>query len=210
MVDEDQLSKMREFMNLSIKISIFRMFLVPVFMLFIIPIPNWVAENNLNYLNDFILNYGNYFAGVVFIIAAASDTLCGYIARDKNLTTKFGRFIDPVTDNILIAAALISLVERNEVAGWVAVIIISREFIVTGLKIIKARESNVFESGKLEKLKTVLQKVAISFSFYNNLPFALYTQIRIDRIVMLIAVGVTVYSGYEYLMKHRDWIVIDA
>ena len=119
-------------MNLPNKITLSRIFLVPVFMLFIIPYPDWVLDSSflrfihpqLLSINQFIIHYGNYIAAAIFVIAASTDGVDGYIARKRKEVTKFGKFIDPIADKLLVTAALIALAQRNEVTGWAAMIII--------------------------------------------------------------------------------------
>lgn len=197
-------------MNLPNKLTMSRIFLVPVFMLFVIPLPDWVlnasylsfARDNLMVLNDFIKNMGNYVAAIIFIIAASTDGVDGYIARKKKLVTKFGKFLDPIADKLLVTAALISLVQTNEVTAWAAMCIIAREFAVTGLRLVAAGEGVVIEASNWGKIKTVTQMIAIVIALLKNFPFNYYANFPFDRISMTIAVIVTIYSGYDYIVKN--------
>ncbi|AUS96452.1 CDP-diacylglycerol--glycerol-3-phosphate 3-phosphatidyltransferase [Clostridium thermosuccinogenes] len=204
-------------MNLPNKITLGRILLVPVFMFFVVPIPDWVVKssmlgfmhNQLEALNDFIINYGNFIGAVIFIIASSTDGVDGHIARKRNMITKLGIFLDPIADKLLTAAALIALVQRYELTGhgvssWTAMIIISRELIITGFRLVAAGEGLVLSASKLGKLKTATQMVAITVSLLNNLPFSLFTNIAVDRYLMFIAVIITVYSGYDYIAKNRQ------
>lgn len=198
-------------MNLPNKITLSRIFMVPLFMFFILPFPQWMLEGNilqsqLKALNYFILHYGNYIAAVFFIIAASTDGVDGYIARKRKLVTKFGIFLDPIADKLLVTGALIALVQRNEVNGWAAMIIIAREFIVTGLRLVAAGEGTVIAASKWGKFKTVTQIIAISFSLVKNFPFSLITDFPFDRYLMLAAVFITLYSGYDYIKKNLNVI----
>jgi len=197
-------------MNLPNKLTLSRIFLVPIFMVFIIPFPDWVVNSNflkvihneMVSLNNFILHFGNYIAAVFFILAASTDRIDGYLARKTKQITKFGIFLDPIADKLMITAALIALVQRNEITGWAAMIIIAREFIVTGLRLVAAGEGIVISAGKWGKIKLVTQVVAIAASLLNNFPLSLFTTFEFDQWAMLIAVLVTIYSGYEYLAKN--------
>ena len=111
-------------MNIANKITIFRVFLVPIFLIVL-------------YI-DF--PYNEFVATAIFIIAALTDTLDGYLARSRNLVTNFGKFIDPLADKILVSAALIALVEMNKVPAWLVIIIIAREFTITGFRVIAASD----------------------------------------------------------------------
>src|SRR3712207_9479329 len=115
-------------MNLANKLTIIRIFLVPVFLIFIT-------------IKD--VPYGNTIATAIFILAALTDKLDGYIARSRNQITRFGKFMDPLADKLLVTAALVSLVEFNVIPTWVAMVIIAREFAVTGIRAIAASEGIV-------------------------------------------------------------------
>ncbi len=203
-------------MNLPNKITFSRILIVPVFMIFVIPFPDWVLYSSLLefvrprmlQFNEFILNYGNYIAAVIFIIASSTDGVDGYIARKREEVTKLGKFLDPIADKLLVTAALIALVERNAItgggiSGWAAMIIMAREWIVTGLRLIAAGEGIVISASNLGKIKTVSQMIAISFTLLNNFPISLiFPEFRFDRWAMLAAVIITAYSGYDYLSKN--------
>ncbi|RCX20019.1 CDP-diacylglycerol--glycerol-3-phosphate 3-phosphatidyltransferase [Anaerobacterium chartisolvens] len=203
-------------MNLPNKITFSRILIVPVFMIFVIPFPDSVLYSGLFefirpqmlQFNQFVLNYGNYIAAVIFIIASSTDGVDGYIARKRKEVTKLGKFLDPIADKLLVTAALIALVERNAItgggiSGWVAMIIMAREWIVTGLRLIAAGEGIVISASNLGKIKTVSQMIAISLTLLNNFPFSLiFPEFRFDRWTMLAAVIITAYSGYDYLSKN--------
>jgi CDP-diacylglycerol---glycerol-3-phosphate 3-phosphatidyltransferase len=208
-------------MNLPNKITMSRIFIVPILMIFIIPFPNWMLEaTQLQFMHaqmvqwkDFVLHYGNYIAAIIFILAASTDGVDGYIARKRKQVTKLGKFLDPIADKLLVTAALIALVQRYEivdngvrilsgVSGWAAMIIIGREFIVTGLRLIAAGEGIVISASNLGKVKTITQIVAISAALLNNFPITLFTSFPFDRYAMIIAVIITVYSGYDYIKKN--------
>ncbi|NLD49174.1 MAG: CDP-diacylglycerol--glycerol-3-phosphate 3-phosphatidyltransferase [Clostridiaceae bacterium] len=201
-------------MNLPNKLTLSRIFLVPVFMLIIIPIPTWVLNSSIlgfmrpqmYYINDFILNYGNYIAALVFIIAASTDGLDGYIARKRQQITRFGKFLDPIADKLLVAAALIALVERGDLTSWAATVIIGREFIVTGLRLVAAGEGMVIAASKWGKIKTVTQMVAIIAALIKNYPITFFVDFPFDRYAMFAAVLATIYSGYEYIVINKDVI----
>lgn len=173
-------------MNLANRVTLARIFLVPIFMFFIlIRIP-----------------YGEYIAAAVFVLAASTDGLDGYIARARKEVTKFGKLLDPLADKLLVSAALISLVEIDLVPAWIAVIIIGREFAVTGLRSIAASEGVIISASKLGKVKTVTQIVAIVAIILNdffvallNLPF------NIGEISINVAVIFTLWSGIEYFVN---------
>lgn len=205
-------------MNLPNKITLARILMVPIFLIFIVPIPNILMESSivagihgqLASINDFIMKNGNYVAAIFFIIAASTDGVDGYIARKRKEITKLGIFLDPIADKILIASALIAMVERGMVSSWVAVIIISREFIVTGLRLVAAGEGIVISAGKWGKIKMVVQIIAISALLLNNFPVSLVSGFRLDQIIMALAVLVTIYSGYDYVKRNLNTIVAES
>lgn len=197
-------------LNLPNKITISRIFIIPVFMLFAIPVPGWMLEAQflaairpqLQAISDFLQNYGNYIAAVIFIIAASTDFIDGYIARKRNLVTNLGKFLDPIADKLLVTAALIILVQTNIISSWVAMIIIAREFIVTGLRLVAAAEGTVLAAGNIGKLKTATQDIAIVAAFLGNYPLSLFTSFRFDQYIMFLAVIFTIYSAYDYIKKN--------
>lgn len=184
--------------------------MVPIFMVFVIPYPDWVLKSSLLSfmqdelvaLNEYILRFGNYIAAAIFILAASTDGVDGYIARKHKMVTRFGIFLDPMADKLLVTAALIALVQRNEVSGWAAMIIIAREYAVTGLRLVASGEGVVIAASIWGKVKTVVQIVAISASLMKNFPLSLITGFPIDQYAMFLAVIITLYSGYDYIAKN--------
>jgi CDP-diacylglycerol--glycerol-3-phosphate 3-phosphatidyltransferase len=179
-------------MNLANKITITRIFLIPVFLVLM--------------LIEF--KYHNFLAAAVFIIAASTDSLDGYIARKRNLITNFGKFIDPLADKLLVTSALIVLVSKGQVPALVAIIIISREFIITGFRLLASSEGVVLAASWLGKVKTVTQIVAIIAIIIGNFPFT-YINFPFDIIVLYISVIFTVISAVDYIYKNRKLVKED-
>jgi CDP-diacylglycerol--glycerol-3-phosphate 3-phosphatidyltransferase len=204
-------------MNLPNKITLSRILIVPVFMIFAVPIPNWIVNSGileniypqLSAYNNFINTYGHYIAAIIFILASSTDGIDGYIARKNKQITKFGIFLDPVADKLLVTAAMVALVEKGCISSWTAIIIIGRELLVMGLRLVAAGEGKVISASKLGKAKTVTQIVAISATLLQNYPLSLISQIRFDRYLMILAVFITIYSGYDYLIKNIKFIKND-
>ncbi|HEY8361361.1 MAG TPA: CDP-diacylglycerol--glycerol-3-phosphate 3-phosphatidyltransferase [Tissierellaceae bacterium] len=174
-------------MNLANKITIFRVLLVPIFILVL------YSE----------IRYNNFIAALIFVIASLTDTLDGYIARSKNMITNFGKFVDPLADKILVSAALISLVEMGKIPAWVVIIIIAREFLISGFRIIAASEGITIAASPLGKIKTITQLIAIILLLINNFPFYLIN-IPVDMILLYISLFFTVLSGIDYIYKNRS------
>ncbi len=174
-------------MNLANKITIIRVFLVPLFMIAL-------------YSN---LPNSGYLAALIFIIASATDALDGYIARSRNLITNFGKFVDPLADKILVSAALISLVDLGKIPGWVVVVIIAREFTITGFRTIAASEGITIAASPLGKVKTISQLLAIILILLNNFPFRMIN-LAMDMILLYISLFFTILSGIDYIYKNRS------
>ncbi|MHB9094224.1 MAG: CDP-diacylglycerol--glycerol-3-phosphate 3-phosphatidyltransferase [Eubacteriales bacterium] len=173
-------------MNLANRITLVRIVLVPVLLLIL----------------SIKINHGEYLAAAVFILAASTDGLDGYLARKRKEVTRLGKFMDPLADKLLVSAALISLVELREISAWVAFIIIGREFAVTGLRAIAAADGMVISASKLGKVKTVSQIVAIVFLFIHDFPFDLLN-IPVGKFAMGVAVFFTIWSGLDYFRRAR-------
>lgn len=188
-------------MNLPNKITILRIFLVPIVVLFLL-IKFDFGEITIA---GQVLTYSEIIATVIFIIAASTDGLDGYIARKWKLVTNLGKFLDPLADKLLVTAALISLVDMQRLSAWIAIIIISREFAVTGLRLVAAAEGNVIAASKLGKLKTVTQIVAIVLLMLNNFPFT-FLHYPVADWVMWLALIVTIVSGVDYFNKNMHVI----
>ena len=202
-------------MNLPNKITLSRIFLVPIFMIFIIPFPEWlinlgilkIIRPQMMWASDFIDIYGNFFGAFLFIIAASTDGVDGYLARKRKMVTSFGKFLDPIADKLLVTAALIALVERGNVTGWAAMIIIAREFIVTGLRLLAAGEGIVISASNLGKIKTISQVIAIVLALLKNFPLnIIFPGIDFAAYAMMLAVIITIYSGYDYIKNNVNVI----
>jgi CDP-diacylglycerol--glycerol-3-phosphate 3-phosphatidyltransferase len=139
---------------------------------------------------------------IIFIIAAVTDFLDGYFARKYQLVTNLGKFLDPLADKLLITAALIALVELQLLPAWIAIIIISREFAVTGIRLVAAADGDVIAASQLGKLKTVSQIVAISALMLHNWPFQAIS-LPFDMIAIWVATFLTIVSGVDYFQKNQ-------
>lgn len=195
-------------MNLANKLTLIRIFLVPVFLVFI-------AVKGIP--------YGTFIATFIFILASLTDKLDGYIARSRNQITNFGKFMDPLADKLLVTAALISLVELHVVPSWAAVVIIAREFAVSGLRSIAAAQGRVIAASWWGKIKTVIQIIAIIILLLQvNIRRSQYLKQlvgdnyylgkffeNVPTIMLMIAVIVTLISGYDYFKKNKEAVSTD-
>ena len=152
----------------------------------------------------FLLDY-RYAATVIFVLAALTDMLDGHIARKHNLVTNFGKLMDPLADKLLVMSALICLAQVGDVAGWMVIVILGREFIITGMRQVAAAQGIVIAAGTTGKIKTITQMIAIPLLILENCPFSLLSvKIPMDTIFLWIALIMTVVSGTEYIVKNKS------
>src|ERR1700687_2254744 len=172
-------------MNLPNRITVARILLIPVIMVFL-----QVKTFPVIHLGDFTITYNQILATLVFIIAASTDGLDGYIARKRKLVTNLGKLLDPLADKLLVTAVLVYLVELGKIDAWIVIVIIGREFAVTGLRQIALLEGIVMAASKLGKWKTGIQITAIIALLINNFPFN-FINIPFDIISSWAAVLIT-------------------
>lgn len=146
-----------------------------------------------------IAGYADYIALAIFIIASLTDLLDGRIARKYNLVTNFGKFMDPLADKLLVCAALICLVEMDRIPAWIVIIIMSREFIISGFRLVAADNRVVIAANYWGKFKTTFQMVMVCLMIANIDALAVLTQL-----VMWIAVLLTVISLIDYMAKNKN------
>ncbi len=170
-------------MNLPNKLTVIRVLAVPFF----------VVIYSLGY---------TVLATILFCVASATDALDGYIARKRGLVTNFGKIMDPLADKIIVIAAFVMLVEDKKVAGWMLIVILAREFIVSGLRIVAAADGNVIAAGLSGKLKTITQMLAIPLLLLNNWPLG--NSFPLDQVLLWICVILTIISGAEYVYKNKN------
>lgn len=190
-------------------ITITRILLVPVFVAaFLAPWPEW-----LGLPIAFSDNWKAIIAAAIFVIISATDWLDGYLARSRNEVTDFGKFMDPLADKILVTAALICLVELGDLPTWVVLIILAREFIVSGVRMMAASKGTVIAASMVGKFKTVFQMIAIVlFAVKRSYMVGTLGEAFGDFlwsfswIIMLIALALTIASMVDYLVKAREVI----
>ncbi len=172
-------------MNLPNKITIFRVCMIPIFLIFMLvsSIPG-----------------GKYIAAAIFIIAALSDLLDGYLARKHNLVTNFGKFMDPVADKLLVSSALICLVELKLLPAWIVIIIIAREFIISGFRLIASDNGVVIAASWWGKVKTTVQMV-MSIMLIINLDNVFIN--ILEQIAIYLSAALTIISLIDYLIKNK-------
>lgn len=188
-------------MNLPNRITLARICLIPIMMIFLLVDFNFYPEPI--HWGSFQLSVNHLIAAIIFLLAASTDGIDGYIARKYNMVTNLGKLLDPLADKLLVSAVLISLVELGRCDSWIAIVIISREFAVTGLRQVALLEGKVVAASKWGKIKTVVQIVAISLLLLNNFPFQ-FISIPLDDIAIWAAALITIYSGIDYFVKNKE------
>jgi len=177
-------------MNLANKLTVLRIIMVPFFLVFI------SIES---------IPYGVEIATGIFILAALTDKLDGYIARSRNMVTDFGKFMDPLADKLLVTAALIALTYMRIIPAWIVVVIISREFAVSGLRTLAANKGIVIAASGWGKMKTVIQFIAIILALV-NLIMESSVLANITSVAMYAAAIITIISGWDYFAKNSNVI----
>ena len=211
-------------MNLANKLTIFRIILVPVIM----AIP--IIDNLIGIPGTFLgISSAFWIMNIIFIIASITDKLDGYIARSRNEVTTFGKFLDPLADKILVLSALVILVEYGKIPSWIPIIVLAREFIVSGYRLVAVEKGGkVIAASIWGKLKTVTQMIAIIFCFLDKFSFGQFifrvsdeasavansTSIYmttgqfviniISAVMLVISVVATIFSGVDYLKNGKD------
>jgi CDP-diacylglycerol--glycerol-3-phosphate 3-phosphatidyltransferase len=184
-------------MNLPNKITLSRIFLIPLFMIIMLVPFGW---GKIHLLGT-VLPVTHLLGALIFILASSTDWIDGHIARKYNLVTNMGKFLDPLADKLLVSAAFIILVELNYAASWIVIIIISREFAVTGLRLLLAGEGEVVAANMLGKIKTWTQIIAISALLLHNIIFEAIP-FRFDQLALWVALIFTIWSGWDYFAKN--------
>ena len=173
-------------MNLPNKITMLRVIMIPFFAFFM--------------LTDVVGN-SKYIAVAIFIIASLTDTLDGFIARKYNLVSNFGKFMDPLADKLLVCSAMICLIQTGQLAAWIVVIIIAREFIISGFRLIASDNGVVIAASYWGKFKTTFQMLMVIVLILNvQMPFF---QI-LGKILTYAALILTVVSLIDYIVKNKD------
>ncbi|WP_010630892.1 CDP-diacylglycerol--glycerol-3-phosphate 3-phosphatidyltransferase [Sporolactobacillus vineae] len=186
-------------MNIANKLTVTRMFMIPVFLIFLL------VPMHLGTLGSgtYTLPVSQAIAGIIFVLASVTDWFDGRIARKRHLITNFGKFSDPLADKLLVMSAFVSLAGMGRMASWMVIVILAREFAVTGLRLVAAGEGDVIAAGKMGKWKTLFQMLAIIFFLFNNIPFGL-SGFPLEQILLWIAVVLTILSGADYFIKNRQ------
>ena len=174
-------------MNLPNKLTCFRVVLIPFFVFFM--------------MAPFFEGYGNYIALVIFIVASLTDLLDGKIARKYHLVTNFGKFMDPLADKLLVCSAMICLIQTGQLAAWIVIIIISREFIISGFRLIASDNGVVIAASYWGKFKTTFQMLKV-ITLILNLPYTWFQ--ALGTVLIYVSLALTIISLIDYIVKNKD------
>ena len=174
-------------MNLPNKLTIFRVILIPFFVFFLL-YPGFEG-------------YGNYIAVAVFIVASLTDMADGNIARKYNLVTNFGKFMDPLADKLLVCSAMICLIEKEKLASWIVIIIIAREFIISGFRLIASDNGVVIAASYWGKFKTTFQMLMVIVLML-DIAHPVFKVLEV--VLTYIALILTIVSLIDYIVKNKD------
>ena len=193
-------------MNLANKLTVFRMILVPLIV---------IASFLWTDISIYGVTVSMIVMDAIFIVASITDKLDGYIARSRNQVTTFGKFLDPLADKILVLAAMVILVEAGKIPAWIPIIVLAREFLVSGYRLVAVEKGGkVIAASIWGKLKTVTQMLALilvfidtnrffEFAFNSLTGYELVLNIC-SSVLLLISVIATIFSGYDYLKNGKD------
>lgn len=202
-------------MNLANKLTVFRMILVPIIAL--VPVIDSLLEGGIP--GEFLgISTAFWIMNIIFIIASLTDKLDGYIARSRNQVTTFGKFLDPLADKILVLAALVILVEYAKIPAWIPIIVLAREFIVSGYRLLAVEKGGkVVAASFWGKLKTATTMASIILVFFDGYSFAdcfmkaelgmttgAFVFNIITTVMMSLSVIATIFSGIDYLKDSKD------
>ena len=194
-------------MNLPNKLTVFRVILILPFV--VVLLGSFKSWGWYDAIFDYNYALAEYIALGIFIVASLTDLLDGKIARKYNLVTNFGKFMDPLADKLLVCAAMIVLVEMARIPSWVVIVIISREFIISGFRLIASDNGVVIAASYWGKFKTTFQMIMICMMIVKDAPFLSaygYEDVfaKATDFVMWIALALTVISLVDYLIKNKD------
>ena len=193
-------------MNLPNKLTLFRIVLVPVLCLvWLFPYDQFgIAFDSLT-IGGISVSYLNLIVLAIFGIASFTDFLDGNIARKKHIVTTFGKFADPIADKLLVNTMLIIMAYKRMIPLVCCIIMILRDIIVDGCRMIAAKKGVVVSAGMLGKLKTALQMVTIVVILFNNIPFEIWN-IPLDEILIWFTTFISIAGGYSYFMQVKEYI----
>ena len=180
-------------MNLANKITLIRVFMIPVFLFVYMAKP-------------FGMTPSLWVALIIFSLAAITDAIDGHIARQRNMVSNFGRLMDPLADKLLVCAALVAFVASGSLPAWAVIILISREFYISGLRQLALTSGKVLAASSSAKFKTIFQIILI---IYVLMPIQMFRFDWLVMVVLIITVAASVFSAAEYTYNNNDVLGMD-
>lgn len=191
-------------MNIPNRLTVFRIILIPIIVfIYLFPYSHFGIDVKQFYIGSVRLSLVNIVVLILYIIAALTDALDGHIARSKNMITTFGKFLDPIADKLLTTTIFLLLASRGIISVVPVFLMITRDIVVDGCRMMAANNGKVIAAGTLGKVKTVLQMVAIALLLLNNLPFELF-DLPISEIVLWFATFTSLVSGIQYFNQTKE------
>ena len=202
-------------MNLPNKLSLLRIILIPITLLFMLPIKIYGFEPAS--WNAFISEHGMLIAAIIFILASLTDFFDGQIARRRNLITDLGKFLDSLADKVLIVSVLLAFIALGRISAWFVFIIVLREFMISGIRMIASAKGVVMAAKMIGKVKTTTQMIAVIYMMFeptllklfgmeSHYPLQTCAITVIGDVLFLISVIMTVISGFDYLIKNKNYL----
>lgn len=202
-------------MNLPNKLSLLRIILIPITLLFMLPIKIYGFEPAS--WNAFISEHGMLIAAIIFILASLTDFFDGQIARRRNLITDLGKFLDSLADKVLIVSVLLAFIALGRISAWFVFIIVLREFMISGIRMIASAKGVVMAAKMIGKVKTTTQMIAVIYLMFeptllkifgmdSHYPLQTCPITIAGDVLFLISVIMTVISGLDYLIKNKNYL----
>ena len=194
-------------MNLPNRLTLLRIVLIPlIILIYLFPYSAYGIEPHVFHIGFVSLSSINLIALAIYILAAVTDALDGHIARSRNLITTFGKFADPIADKLLTTTMFLLFVSRGLIPVVPVIIMIARDTVVDGCRMMAASNGKVVAAGMMGKLKTVLQMVSVALILLNNLPFELWN-IPVSEVMLWFAALVSLASGVQYFNQMKEDIL---
>lgn len=194
-------------MNIANRLTVFRIILIPIIVLVeLFPYAHFGIKIPYIMIESVILSYKSIAVLILFAVASFTDFLDGYLARSKNMITTFGKFLDPIADKLLVNTLLLIFAYQGVISVVPVLIMIWRDTVVDGVRMLLSQKGMVMSAGYLGKVKTVAQMLAVILLSINNLPFELYN-LPVANILLWFATLMSVLSGASYLIQSRSYLV---
>lgn len=205
MTEAKKIEGVEQLMTPANVVTMIRIVFIPVFVVIMLaPWPEWLSLADAG-------AWQPVFAALFFVLLSATDSLDGYLARSRGEVTDLGKFMDPLADKILVASAMVALVELGVLPSWIVMVVLAREFIISGIRMMAATKNVVIAASWYGKAKTIFTMVALTLFIlmdcplvYDSIPFTHGQLVSFSWILMIIAVILTIVSLVDYFMKSKS------